>query len=247
MTRPEREQLIARYLNGDMPITEEHDFFIQVALDSELRNELKAHRMVDESARDYRNRERTPHTALRARTMAMLAAYPAARQTPAPPSGWLSRTGESIRSLTGQQTMWIILAILGVGIAGASFLLPEFTDPPPANTLRRMDTGVAVPHTVVARPANSTPVTAQPTTPGTITEPETTSANEERREPQQRGGTTLSSQTAAREALPSGSVSREPLSTAKQRTPRIPAASKRRGDDSIGVGINVTIDPKIKK
>jgi hypothetical protein len=244
MTRPEREQLIARYLNGDMPITEEHDFFIQVALDSELRNELKAHRMVDESALNYRNQERTPHTALRARTMAMLAAYPAARQTPAPPSGWLARAGGAMRSLTGQQTMWIILAIVGVGITAASFFMSEFTDPVPANTLRRMDTGVAVPHATVAHPTNSVPATARPGASSTVTVPETASAKEQRTSP---GNARLQTgATPSGTTLPDGTQPDAPQQRTHKTT--IPAAStKHKPDDSLGIGINVTINPTIKK
>ncbi len=47
MTRIEREELLRRYLNGEMGLEQEHDFLIQVALDKELRHELKAQQTID--------------------------------------------------------------------------------------------------------------------------------------------------------------------------------------------------------
>ena len=75
MTRAEREQQIARYLRGDMTPAEEESFFIQVALDGELRTELKAHRIIDDSIENYRRSQARPHTTLRERTTAMLASH----------------------------------------------------------------------------------------------------------------------------------------------------------------------------
>lgn len=47
MTRIEREELLRRYLSGEMNLEQEHEFFIQVALDKELRHELKAQQTID--------------------------------------------------------------------------------------------------------------------------------------------------------------------------------------------------------
>lgn len=47
MERALREELLRRYVSGEMSIGEEHEFFIQVALDRELRHELKAQQEID--------------------------------------------------------------------------------------------------------------------------------------------------------------------------------------------------------
>lgn len=76
MTRSEREQLIERYLSGEMSSAEEGEFFIQVALDSELRLDLKAHRTIDSAISKERETVPAEHTALRGRMASMLAATP---------------------------------------------------------------------------------------------------------------------------------------------------------------------------
>jgi negative regulator of sigma E activity len=77
MTRVEREQLIARYLGGEMSATEEQEFFIRVAVDKELRQDLRAQRTVESALRKDRDAESTGHTALRMRIASVLAATPA--------------------------------------------------------------------------------------------------------------------------------------------------------------------------
>ncbi len=74
MTRAERERLIELYFDGKMSPGEEQDFFIQVAMDKELRRELKAHRAIDSAMRKEREAEPTEHTQLRSRVAATLAA-----------------------------------------------------------------------------------------------------------------------------------------------------------------------------
>src|SRR5437016_383368 len=73
MTRSEREVLIGRFMHGQLDSSQEQDFFIQVAVDKELRQELKAHRTVDSALRKDRDAERISHTSLRARVAAMVA------------------------------------------------------------------------------------------------------------------------------------------------------------------------------
>ena len=82
MTRSEREHIIQRYLSGEMSSAEEGDFFIQVALDRELRHDLQAQQTIESAFRKEREAERVGHTALRTRVASMLAAGP----PPAPSS-----------------------------------------------------------------------------------------------------------------------------------------------------------------
>ena len=47
MTQIEREELVERYLAGEMSQTQESDFFLHVAVDDELQRTLKAFRIMD--------------------------------------------------------------------------------------------------------------------------------------------------------------------------------------------------------
>jgi hypothetical protein len=68
-------------------------------------------------------------------------------------------------------------------------------------------------------------------------------------EPQPSSSTTAPVQQKEQAVAPVGSTSLPNTVTAQQRarTAKIPAASKHRSDDSLGIGINVTIDNPTKK
>jgi hypothetical protein len=106
MTRSEREQIIQRYLSGEMSSAEEGDFFIQVALDNELRHDLQAQQTIESAFRKDREAERTGHTALRTRVASMLAGAPspvrpsAPAETPAPAPAEIPAPAEEIRPVT---------------------------------------------------------------------------------------------------------------------------------------------------
>lgn len=87
MNRSERERLIERYLNGEMTSHNEEEFFIQVALNEEMRQELKAHRTIESSIRKEREAERPEHTALRQRVAAFVVANPMPTSVPNQPAG----------------------------------------------------------------------------------------------------------------------------------------------------------------
>jgi len=72
--RAERERLIERYLNGDMTLSEEQDFFIEVASDRELRTELKAYRIVENAVRKDSTASAVSYVALRSHMAAVLGA-----------------------------------------------------------------------------------------------------------------------------------------------------------------------------
>jgi hypothetical protein len=76
MNQAERERLVDHYLSGAMSVPEEQEFFIQVALNDELRQTLKAYRIVENAlqkdgatAKPPANSERS-----RAQIMGLLAA-----------------------------------------------------------------------------------------------------------------------------------------------------------------------------
>ncbi|MEO5929975.1 MAG: hypothetical protein ABIR47_08585, partial [Candidatus Kapaibacterium sp.] len=73
MTRSERELFIQRYLSGEMTSSEEGDFFLQVALDKELRHDLQAQKTVESAFRKDREAVASEHTGLRLKMAAMLA------------------------------------------------------------------------------------------------------------------------------------------------------------------------------
>lgn len=65
MTRTERERLVEQYLEGGMTAAEEQEFFIQVALDDELRRTLKAYGIVERAIRMEREVDTVSHAAAR--------------------------------------------------------------------------------------------------------------------------------------------------------------------------------------
>lgn len=72
MTRVEQERLVGNYLRGEMSAAEEQEFFIQVALDTELRQTLKAFRVVDTAIQKHREAISPNHAESYQRLIAML-------------------------------------------------------------------------------------------------------------------------------------------------------------------------------
>ncbi|KXK55012.1 MAG: hypothetical protein UZ07_CHB004002355, partial [Chlorobi bacterium OLB7] len=91
MIRADRDRLIERYMNGQMTQAEEEAFFINAAVNPELRQELKAHRLVETAVRKDRDGLTAGHAALRNRVAATLAAATPtpAMETAAPQAGTL--------------------------------------------------------------------------------------------------------------------------------------------------------------
>lgn len=129
MTRSERELLIERYLNGEMSSVQEQDFFIQVAVDKELRQELKAYRTVESAFRKDREAERSEHTALRARVATMLTVTPGGGEPAPVPGGSTIQTpqvgdaGSGVASGLGRSAMrWIAGGGAALLLAVGSYL-----------------------------------------------------------------------------------------------------------------------------
>lgn len=74
MTRSEREQLIERYLREELTPSEEQDFFIEAATDKELRFDLKASRLVENTFRKDRETAPTSYGPMRDHLAQLLAA-----------------------------------------------------------------------------------------------------------------------------------------------------------------------------
>jgi hypothetical protein len=236
MTRAEREQQIARYLRGDMTPGEEEHFFIQVALDGELRTELKAHRLLDDSIDQYRRSEMRPHTTLRERTAAMLATYPAPEPTPAPHS-WMARTADTMRSALSKPAYWIVSGVTAIGITVGTFLLlPQSDNRIPADTPRRNDTATTLQQ-------YQTPVVPQSTLPEQTTEthPAEQSVSSAPAEIRATRPAEPAPQITRPEPAHAQELKQQPMHTQPTRP-----EPKRRTDDSMGIGINITIDNPIQ-
>ena len=148
MTRSERERLIVRHLSGEMGPTEERDFFLQVALDKELRQELQAQRTIDSAFKKEREGEPTQHTALRMRIQDVLAASPArAPQTEETERRrtWISRPGR-----------WFSAGLVLIALLTTALLLSPSGTPP------REQNAPATSVPAVSAPAGSDPATLRP-------------------------------------------------------------------------------------
>lgn len=156
MTRLERERHIERYLSGSMTPAEEQDFFIQAALDREMRYELKALMTVDSAIRKEREAESGEHTALRTRVAAMLVAAPAAEQ---PGPSLIGRTGTG--SITAAQKIlplqWLGMAAATIAITAVLFFLTDPFQTSPVHSPRpaQVQTRQAPEHREQPRPSTA--------------------------------------------------------------------------------------------
>ncbi|MEO5928698.1 MAG: hypothetical protein ABIR47_02085 [Candidatus Kapaibacterium sp.] len=223
MTRNEREELIRHYMTGKMSMAEEHDFFIQVALDNELRIGLKAHRTIEGAIMKDREIDPSEYAPLGASVAAMLAASkPAATMPGAGHAGW---------SLPGGS---FLAALCAVGVMLGSLLVTPFLPTPslPRPRTSIMTTApVAVP--TPAPPDNSTPE-------GTISTHDVSgeSAILNNEHPLRTLGKTARQETAARQEADRGGIERTGAHTV--------ATPTRRGDDSTHIGVRTMILPPKK-
>ena len=74
MTQYEREELVERYLSGEMTSAQEGEFFLVAAVDEELQRTLKAYRIMDRAMMNDRDVAVTENSQYRNRVMGMLAA-----------------------------------------------------------------------------------------------------------------------------------------------------------------------------
>ncbi len=127
MTRVERERLIRAYVEGEMSLREEHDFLINVALDSELRLELKAQQTIDSAIR----KDRLPDPARVMQLQNEVAAMLAAAGGGAPHTGRPADTPPSHTPVGNSRSAWRrtllwLGGLMGTGaiVAGLAWLSP---------------------------------------------------------------------------------------------------------------------------
>ncbi len=136
MTRTEQERLVERYLNGEMNSADEQEFFIQVAVDNNLRQTLKAYRIVDSAIRKHRDAVPSRHAELRSKVVDMLkvtgvaqagpaSPFPAGPQTTPLPNGSTARTG---------MFRWIVTVVAALGFTIAGFVVASLVGTPPGES-----------------------------------------------------------------------------------------------------------------
>lgn len=171
MTRREQERLVGRYLGGELAGAEEQDFFIQVAVDNDLRQTLKAYQVVDSALHKHRETIPVQHPESRERMVMML--RQAAAMTPqqqvvrykpgiaAIVGSWFNRRTAFVSATT---FIWMIAGFSAFAlVTGALVVAPMMTDSdegakPPAAVQR-----VAKPNGTSNTPAQQK-VSAIPTT-----------------------------------------------------------------------------------
>lgn len=136
MTRTEQERLVERYLNGEMNSADEQEFFIQVAVDNNLRQTLKAYRIVDSAIRKHRDAVPSRHAELRSKVVDMLKVTSVAQAGPASPLPAGSQTtplpgGSTVR--TGM-FRWITAVVAALGFTIAGFVVASIVGTPPGES-----------------------------------------------------------------------------------------------------------------
>ncbi len=129
MNRIERERALERYMSGEMNAAEESDFFIQVALEKELRQELKAQRVIETALRKDLESEPTEHTAMRARVASMLVETPAAARpmaAMAPPVAAMRPSRPARRRWLVGPLQWVAASAFALALTvGTVIVLPS--------------------------------------------------------------------------------------------------------------------------
>lgn len=129
MNRIERERALERYMSGEMNAAEESDFFIQVALEKELRQELKAQRVIETALRKDLESEPTEHTAMRARVASMLVETPATARpmaAMAPPVAAMRSSKPARRKWLAGPLQWVAASAFALALTvGTVIVLPS--------------------------------------------------------------------------------------------------------------------------
>lgn len=123
MNRAEQERLVERYLGSAMAAAEEEEFFLNVAVDRELRQTLKAYRIVESALRKHRTRTYAPRGRARARLVTLL-------ETDTVPSGTAGLPGAAAAPQRtrrrGMLVFGTMCAMAGM-LVGVYFVAPMLT------------------------------------------------------------------------------------------------------------------------
>lgn len=232
MTGSQREELIRAYLEGRMSLQQEHDFFIDVALDKDLRHELKAQQTIESAFRKDSAVDPSEITRLQREVSAMLVA---SRSGTGDAVGAATRIAPS--ALVRVRRMLLLLG--GAAMIGALGLLPGDNGAPvenpssiPSETVRSVEPvpfGSEAPPTL---PGSAASGTAEETIPATV-EDRSSQSKPTRSAP---AVPTHSDEPTAADRRDPDPVS----SHGNEVTPSRPDADR---NDSMNVGVRVRIEP----
>ena len=211
MNRIEREELLRRYLEGEMNLQQEHDFFIQVALDKELRHELKAHQTIESALRKDRVVDNASYSTIQTGVTAMLASLPPLSDIREPQSR-MNRFGRTSRIL-----LTTLALLLLVGIPTSILLMRESDrrdSPQPSESIQ-----------------HNAPNTSFSWSPSV----QTPSTRESMDEPENQPGTERNLvETTFRQSLQSARRRTSPpsYSSSKENSPNLPSTARERKEES---------------
>lgn len=126
MTRTEQERLVERYLNSEMSSADEQEFFIQVAVDSNLRQTLKAYRIVESALRKHRDAALSQHAESRSRIISTLqtASMASAGLSGVTPAGVAPIPSLQSKTRLGSAMFkWVFLAVIAVGLTFGGIMM----------------------------------------------------------------------------------------------------------------------------
>lgn len=176
MTRNEYERLVEQYLEGAMSPADEQEFFIRVAVDSNLRQTLKAHRIVESAIRKHRDAISSRQLEVRTRLVSMLGPI----ETHHPGAGSDTITGgspsETLRPPFSSMTpefVWSLAAVAAIALAIGVFVVAPMLHRNEA--VRPERTATASPRAIA--PSSPVPTQHSPTV-GQASEHPTVAANQ---------------------------------------------------------------------
>lgn len=134
MTQIEREDLVERYLAGEMTATQESEFFLHVAVDDELQRTLKAFRIMDKAILNDRESAVAERSHYREQVFGLLAATSVAGGAAATTGASSAAAGGSAAGASGAglggalgawKSVLISLVAGGLAIGTAVVVLPS--------------------------------------------------------------------------------------------------------------------------
>jgi hypothetical protein len=158
MNRNEYEHLVEKYLSGAMSPADEQEFFIRVAVDSNLRQTLKAYGIVESALRKHRESMASQHLDSRAHLVSLLGINTGTSAQPAPPRAGGFR--------------WSLAAVAAAALTIGAFVVAPLLEQKPASpgtgdtfaaASRRIDRPALQPAPQPEPPAVSQPAPAETT------------------------------------------------------------------------------------
>lgn len=136
MTRSEQERLVERYLSGEMLSADEEEFFMQVAVDRDLRQTLKAYRIVESALRKHRDNAPQHHDHTRARVVAMLGTHAPAQSMRATGTH-VARTSKVAGThimMSQAALQWVLGSVAALALVVGAFVVAPLVNSPSSST-----------------------------------------------------------------------------------------------------------------